>query len=510
AAYPAEAIQAGWEVVLRNQFHDILPGSSIKEVYDDSKEEYEQTLAQSDALISQSLQAIAGRVSAGAGSGPGRLVVFNPNGFGADGHVVFDAPSGITRPVLEAGGAHFVCQLLADGRWLAIVPEIPSKGYRSFQLEEETRQTAPQSPGEDLVLSPGHLANAFLDLRLDEKGQFISIYDKRAGRELLPAGTSANVIMSYEDKPHNYDAWDLNQYYREKSWEIDDVQSIRVTESGPVRGCLQIRRKYLDSTILQSITIWRDHARIDIRNEIDWHEKQVFLKALFPVDIHSSQATFDIQYGNVQRATHSNTSWDVARFEVCMHKWMDVSEEDYGFSLLNDSKYGCSVQAGVIGLSMLKSAVYPNPEADKEKHDFVFSLYPHTGGWRQAGTVQQAYLLNNPLMAVICGATASESGKQALARTCSLVQADQDNIVIEAVKQAEDSQDLIIRFYECYNRRTPVRLTFARPIGHVSECDLMEQDLAVLETVAADGASRNAIDLEIRPYEIRTIKVRFS
>ncbi len=503
AEYPAEAIRAGWEVVLRNQFHDILPGSSIKEVYDDSRAEYEQTLAQCQTLSSQALKAVA---AAAAGAEPG-LVVFNPNGLSGAGAVRFEAPEGIAQPVLDDGSTSAIpCQRLADGHWLAEVAGIPAKGYRRFAI----RAGQPAAAAGSLIVAPDHLANSCLDIRLNDKGQFISIYDKRARRELLPAGARANVIMSYEDKPHNYDAWDLNHYYQEKSWEVDDVREIAVIEAGPVRGCLKISRRYLESDITQYIDIWPDQARVDIRHEIDWHEKQIFLKALFPFDIHTNQATFDIQYGNVQRATHSNTSWDFARFEVVMHKWLDLSEDGYGCSILNDCKYGCSVQAGTVGLSLLKSAISPNPEADKERHAFTFSLFPHPGGWREAGTVQQAYRLNNPLLAIPAAAAAVSQAVPALPGSYSFVQSDRDNVVIEVVKQAEDSADWIVRFYECYNRRTPVRLTFARPIARIAECSLMEQDEAELAPVQTGEAAGRAVDLAIRPYEIRTVKVRFA
>ena len=182
--------------------------------------------------------------------------------------------------------------------------------------------------------------------------------------------------MSYEDRPHKYDAWDINNYYEEKSWEVDQVECIEVTEHGPVRACVTVTRRYLDSTIKQSIYLYHDIPRIDIRNQIEWKEHQIFLKTLFPLDIHTSEAVFDIQYGNVKRPTHANTSWDFARFEVCVHKWLDLGEDDYGVSFINDCKYGCSVRDSVVGLSMLKSGTFPNPQADQEYHEFTYSDLP--------------------------------------------------------------------------------------------------------------------------------------
>ena len=341
------------------------------------------------------------------------------------------------------------------------------------------------------------MENDYVKIELNELGQIKSIYDKKAQREVLKRGQCANVIMTYEDRPHNYDAWDVNNYYVEKSWEVDEVDEITVVEEGPVRSGIKIVRTYLESKFIQYLYLYADSARIDIKNEIDWKENHLFVKTLFPVDIHTSEATFDIQYGNVKRPTHYNTSWDFARFEVCMHKWLDVSEDNYGLSVLNDCKYGASVHDGVIGISMLKSATYPNPDADKEFHEFTISLYPHTGDWKDAGTVQEAYRLNNPLIAQV---KLNEDGE--LVPEFSLVKVDQDNVIIEVVKQAENSDEMIVRLYECYNRRTPVEISFYAPIVSIKECNLLEE-----EGDAVDYANQTA-HFMIQPYEIKTFKVR--
>lgn len=488
-AYPDHEIHEGWEVILRNQFHDILPGSSIKEVYDDSKEEYEAILRAGREYTDGKLAGLAKCINAPAHS----LVVYNPNSMSAEDVVSFWCPDEIRYPAVKAGEEILPVQKKADGTWMFTAKDVPSKGYRTFLLEEGEEKCE-----DHIQVSESHMENAFFSIDLNEKGQFISIYDKRAARELLPEGKAANVLMSYEDRPHNYDAWDLNNYYTEKSWEIDDVEEIRAEECGPVRGCLKITRNYLDSVISQYICIYRDTARIDIRNEIDWKEHQIFVKALFPVDIHTSEASFEIQYGNVKRPTHANTSWDFAKFEVCVHKWMDVSEDGYGVSVLNDCKYGCSVRDGVIGISMLKSAVYPNPEADKEHHTFTYSIFPHQGSWKEAGTVNQAYLLNNPLEAAV-----KENEGGTLPDAYSFVTCSQDNVVVEVVKKAEDEEAVIVRLYECFNRRTDVSLVFAEDIKSVCECDMLEADM---DEWTPDGRK---VSFRMKPFEIKTLKLRF-
>jgi alpha-mannosidase len=305
------------------------------------------------------------------------------------------------------------------------------------------------------------------------------------------------VIVSYEDRPHNFDAWDVNHYYTEKSWEVDALSEMTLVENGPVRACVKLVRPYLDSTITQYIYLYREIPRIDIRHVIDWKEHQIFLKEYFPVDVHTDEATYEIQYGNVKRPTHANTSWDMAKFEVCHHKWMDLSEDGYGVSVLNDCKFGVSVQDSVIGLSMIKSAMYPNPAADKEVHEFTYSLYPHEDSWKAAGTVEEAYMLNNPLHAV---RKTNEGG--VLPAQYSMVSVNRDNVVIEVMKQAESGEDTILRLYECHNRRTPVTLTFGRDIEEASEVNMMEEDP---KPISREGRE---LHFTMKPYEITTIRVK--
>ena len=488
-AYPEKELHEGWEVILRNQFHDILPGSSIKEVYDDSKAEYEGIFAENKALTDATLAHIAAGVKAPKHS----LVVYNPNSAAAYDLVTFTVPKGMGEPAVYDGETKLAVQKTADGAYVFFAAGVPGKGYKTYNVKEEAADTTPT-----MEVSTKVMENEFFKVEYNEKGQFAKIYDKKAERDVLKPGEAGNVIVSYEDRPHNYDAWDVNNYYTEKSWDIDQVSAMEVVENGPVRACVKVERKYLDSTITQFIYLYHDIPRIDIKNVIDWKEHQIFVKDYFPIDVHTNEATFDIQYGNVKRDTHDNTSWDFAKFEVCHHKWMDVSEDGYGVSMLNDCKYGVGVRNGVIGMSMLKSAIHPNPEADKELHEFTYSIYPHQGGWREAGTVKQAYQINNPLT---CSWKENEGGT--LAPEYSLVSSDQDNAVIEVVKKAEDSDAVIVRLYECYNRRTPVTLIFGKELTSVVECNMMEEGADPVEFTG------NQATFEMKPYEIKTLKVTF-
>ena len=483
--YPKKELNEQWKRILRNQFHDILPGSSIFEVYEDSKNEYE-TLLQNLRQLSESALL---RLTREAGGEKGSRVVYNPGSFAHADVITCRLPEGQT---LLDNGTPLPVQRQKDGRARVFLPEVPAHGYRVF----------PVGPAADgcggLMAEKEKLENRFFRILLNEKGQFVSLYDKREDRELLQPGQCGNMLMTYEDKPHNYDAWDVNCYYTEKSWTVDQVESIEVTECGDVQASLTVAWTYLSSRIRQTITLYRDVPRIDLHYEIDWKESQIFLKLWFPLDIHTNEATYEIQYGNVTRPTHRNTSWDMARFEVCCHKWMDLSEDGYGVSILNDCKYGCSVESGKVGLSLLKSAIYPNPAADKEHHAFTYALYPHQGSWRQAGTVEQAYRLNNPLVV-----TEKENDGGTLPGNFSLVRCEAENVVVEVVKQAEDSEDWIVRLYEYANRRTRTRLQLPFPVKKAVLCNMQEEDGQELP-IQGDSVS-----LSLRPFEIQTLRISF-
>lgn len=341
------------------------------------------------------------------------------------------------------------------------------------------------------------LENELFRMEFDENMNFSSIYDKRCGREVLKPGGRGNVLTAYEDKPHNYDAWEINIYYTEKQWEIDDVETVTVLADNGVYGGVEIRRRFLDSVIEQRILLYRGLDRIDFETRIDWKQDHILLKTAFEVDVLSDYATYEIQYGNVRRPTHHNTSWDAAKFEVCAHKWADLSEDGYGVAILNDCKYGHDIHDGVIRLSLLKSATYPNPNADKEEHRFTYALMPHEGDYRTAGVVQAAYALNNPFY------VKAASGGGSLEPRFSFAQASCENVVIEVVKQAEKGEDLILRLYEAYGRRCRTSVTLPKAIESVWETDLLERPCTQLE---ADGEQ---FSFEIRPFEIKTFAIKF-
>lgn len=487
--YPQENINNSWEKVLLNQFHDIIPGSSIKEVYDVTQVEYKELLEKVDNLIENSMDNILSEINLKERS----VVVSNTLGFERNDIATFEIPKDIKNPaVIDEDDLEIVCQKIDGNKAIFFAKAIPANGYKSFRIIEATKET-----NELVKLSKEEAENKFFKIAFDNQGQITSFINKEVNREILKDGAIGNELQAFEDKPMCFDNWDIDIYYKEKMWKINDVQNIEVIEQGPVRSTLKVERKFLESKIIQKIHIYNDIKRIDFETFADWKEKDVLVKAAFPVEINAKEATYEIQYGNVTRPTHNNTSWDVAAFEVCGHKWADLSEGDFGVSLLNDSKYGHDIKDGNMRLTLLKSTCDPNPDADKEEHFFTYSIYPHTGTWKEAKTVNQAYQLNTPLFTKVC-----EENKGILDNKLSLASVNKDNVMIEVIKKAEDSDDLIIRLYEFHNKRTNVDLSFFKNIESAVECNLLEDDLS---SVNING---NSINFIIKPFEIKTLKVR--
>lgn len=487
--YPHDTLRGIWETTLLNQFHDILPGSSIREVYEDSKRDYERIDAAGREIVRNAQKMLSSNIRLERKS----AVVFNSLGITGNGAVSVPLPAGWQGAKVLDGGHELPVQAAADGNFLFYAADIPPKGYKCFTLEQaENIEVA-----SGVRVSASAMSNRFFDITLDGQANITSILDKRCGRQVLQAGERANVLQAFEDKPSDFDAWNIDIYYMEKMWEVSDVTSVHVLEQGPVRGCLEITRPFLDSVIVQRVYIYNDIPRVDFATRIDWKEKQILLKAAFPVDVHADKATYEIQYGNAERLTHWNTSWDYARFEVCAHKWADLSEDGYGVSLLNDCKYGHDIKDSVMRLTLLKSAADPNEDADRELHEFTYSLYPHVGGWREGGTVPMAYALNCPLHAAV-----EDAHEGTLPTELSFLQTDCENVVVEVVKQAEEQDGTVLRLYECYNRRSKVTVRTLQKLAAVQECDLLENGLGDIPHL------EHSFTFEIKPYEIKTFLLK--
>ena len=332
-------------------------------------------------------------------------------------------------------------------------------------------------------------------------GDLTRIFDKQAEREVLAGGAIANQFQAFEDRPLNFDAWDVDIYYDDKLYLAEPASSIRMLENGPLRQTIEIKRRILDSPYTQRISLSRDSQRLDFETIIDWNERSTLLKVAFPVDILSPVATYEIQWGNVQRPTHRNTSWDWARFESCAHKWVDLSEGDYGVSLLNDCKYGHDIHDNVLRLTLLRGSGVPDPAADYGEHHFTYSLFPHPGGWDEC-TQAAAYALNDPVIGWVAG-KAPKSATKTIGPGRSIISISKPNVIVETVKRAEDGQGMILRLYESQRVRCKTGITFPLPVKAAWITDLLEENVNPLQLLD------NGINLELKPYQIVTLRVLF-
>ena len=493
--YPQGELRKGWEMLLLNQFHDILPGSSIHEVYEDSRKDY----AAIRRIGEEAVRSSVGAVTKSVGADRNSVILFNPLSWARSGLIELPWSKDLEgRAVQSDEGQPQMVQVNGRGRQRTILfatPEIPALGLRALPLVDSASIQAAEN---EIVVTPQTLENRFYRIELTTDGQIRRLWDKVNQREVLAAGEKGNVFQVFEDKPMDFDAWDIDIYALEKRQVINQLVSMVVEESGPVRGALRLTWKFAGSTLNQRILIYRDSPRIDFQNEADWHEHQTLLKVAFPTAVRATRATYDIQFGNLERPTHWNTSWDWARFEVPAHKWADLSEGNYGVSLLNDCKYGYDIHDQVMRLTLIKSGVDPDPNADQGRHEFTYSLLPHRGDWRSSRVVEEAYDLNNPLWGVR-PIGEREGRKSAGAQFARL---ETDGVMVETVKKAEDGDGWIVRVYEyqqCHRER--VELEFGQELQKAEECNLVEEGG---EPVEVEG---RRLRFSIAPYEIKTFRV---
>lgn len=455
--YPKAELEKGWKILLTNQFHDIIPGSSIKEVYEQSDIDYKEAFGIGEKIVSDAQRAIAGKIAANEG-----YVVFNPHSYTAKGYVTVDGKTVLTKT------------------------PVASKGYTvmdSFVTENHVK------------INGKTVETNLFRITFDDAWQISSIYDKKNEREVLLSGCAGNELRVYADQPDSYDAWEWQIYSRDEYQPILAVKSAKVVDDGARKG-IRIIRPYQKSTVTQTVWFYDDLEKIDFDTTVDWHETHQMLKTAFPVDVNSDKATYEIQFGTIERPTHFNTEWDQAKFEVCAHKYADLSDGGYGVSILNDCKYGHDIHDGVIQLSLLRSPTYPNPDADQGEMTCTYSICPHNGRLTESRTAELAYYLNEPMTAV-----KATGEKTALPKNFSTVTIDRENIICETVKTAENGKGTVLRFYESQNKKTKAKVTLGIDAKKVTLCDLMENELC--ELPVKDGT----VTLDFSGFEILTIKV---
>ena len=464
--FPKKEFDKGITNILVNQFHDVLPGSSIKEVYDDTDVLYEESFEIGEKICKEAIEVIAGKIGADENS----VLVFNPYGEKADGYVSVDG-----KPMY--------------------VENVPAKGYALYP--KTTKE-----PIYPVAVKNNVIENQYYEIKLNDNGEIEYLYDKKAERQCFKKGACANVLRVFEDKPYFCDNWNIDVFYTEREFEMPAPDRITVVEKGGERAIVEIARKYQKSDIVQRIIVYANSRRIDFETEIDWKEDSQVLRTYFPVDVNTTRATYEIQFGHVERPTTKNTTWEDAKFEVCAHKWADISDNGYGMALMNDCKYGYSAHNSTLSMTLLKCGHMPYPDADKEKHSFTYSILPHKGSFIEAEVVKEAYMLNNPMLAVEMH---SKAGAQ-IPQSFSMLEVS--GAVLEAVKPAEDGNGYILRIYEANNQAQKAIVKCGMPVADVQLCDLMERPTE-MDAKAEYDETTNTIQVPVKPFEIVTLRVNF-
>jgi alpha-mannosidase len=340
------------------------------------------------------------------------------------------------------------------------------------------------------------IENDQLRVEIGADGTAVRLYDKTNAREAL--ADRANQLWAYVDKPRSWDAWDVDETYERDGEEVGGIEKIEVVAAGPVLAAVRVERRFRESRIVQTYELFTGSRRLDIATEIDWHERQVLLKARFPVAVRSHEATYETMYGVVRRATHRNTSREAAQFEGSAHRFMDMSEAGYGVAILNDAKYGHGAYENVMTLSLLRSPLYPDPLADEGEHRFTYSIFPHAGDWTEAGVAAEAFALNSRLITVPASSDTADGP--------GFVQVDGTELGFGTLKQAFDGDGLVLRIYEPNGGRGPVTLRFSEPVVAVERVNLLEAPAEGGPIEVTDGGATARFD--VRPFEVVSLRIR--
>ena len=453
--YPAGKLELLWKEVLLYQFHDILPGSSIRRVYEESLSRY--------AFIEQEIDALLKEVC-----------------------TKLEQPAPSILNTLSWRRKEWV---RLEDRWIKV--EAEPMGYVWITDSGRSLERDFHSP----KATVNSLENDILLVSFNPDGSIQSIYDKEMKREILDSEQSGNKLTIYHDTG---DAWDFSIQYSQRPPLSCELVSAEASVEGPKAEVVQVYR-FGASQIEQRIVLMEGSRRLDFVTRADWHESLKMLRTSFPLKLKAMEAGCDIQFGSVMRPTHGNTGFDMARHEICAHKWVDLSEPDYGVALLNDSKYGYSVNDSILDINLLRSPKYPDEDADQGYHEFTYSLYPHKGNAVSGRVNQAAYELNMPLSVHARSAGSGDMN----GGDFSFVRTDSDQILVEAVKKAEDSSHIIIRLYESHGTSADAMIKFGLPPRRAALADLMEQEMIPLELCGSE------VRLIFKPFEIHTLKIQY-
>jgi alpha-mannosidase len=474
AAYPYDALDRLWKTVLLHQFHDILPGSSIAWVHREAEATY--------ALVREELEGLIAAAAGALAPPSGETVLLNAGPYPrAEVAVLPDGHDG-TQP-LSAGGS-------------AVFAAVPALGVAPAAGTEAPTPVTARRTATGIVLE-----NALVSVEVDPDGLLGSVRDLAADREVLAPGARGNLLQLHPDLPSRWDAWDVERQYRHQHTDLTSADAVTLTDAGPLVAAIRVERSFGKSRIVQTVSLRAGSPRIDIATTIDWHEQEKILKAAFPLDVHADRSAAEIQFGHVFRPTHTNTSWDAARFELYAHRWIHVGEAGYGVAVLTEATYGYDATrtsgddgtTTTVRLSLVRGPTSPDPGADQGRHQFRYALLPGVG---IPGAAAEAYAFNLPLRAQ-AGGPASDAPP--------LVSTDGDGIAIEAVKLADDrSGDVIVRLYESHGgqARGVLRAGFGPVSATVT--DLLERPLPGGLLPVGPGGE---VPLSLRPFQILTVRL---
>jgi len=509
--YPHDRLNEAWQKTLFNQFHDLAAGSGIGVIYKDAQHDYDVIRWTSKEATSNALKKISAEVDTGSSVGGVPVMVINPLAWSrtdlATVEVQMPAALKTGLAVLDAQGKSLPFQLISTDsstnayRLLVEAKDIPSFGYEVLRVVPGGDAPGGNSASTDLIATGLTLENSQLRVTVDpQTGCITSLYNQAANFESIAAGGCGNQLQTFKDTPKKYDAWNIDADFDNQVTTLDKADSVELIEKGPVRATIRIARTWQNSKFVQEISLYAGLDRVDISNSIDWHETHVLLKAAFPLAASGPEATYEIPYGSIERPTTRNNSWEKAQFEVPALRWADLGDGTHGFSLINESKYGYDAKGNVLRLSLLRSTTWPDPEADRGHHRFSYSLYPHSGDWKQALTMRRGYEFNYTLSAVQV-----EPHEGSLPAEHSFVGVAEGNVILTALKKTEDGDALLLRFYEWAGKNANVPITLPEGATAASLTDLMEKPTGETLPVA-----NHQITVPVRPYEIVTVRVEFA
>jgi alpha-mannosidase len=495
-SYPAEQLTSLWQTLLLHQFHDILPGSSIHSVYEAAHQQLTAALEEAAKLREDALRSsepsdepLADVAKGGDGAKSAGYLVWNLQLRERPFFAEATGAGGKAPSAFSIQGRPLLTQQLANRSLLLADPDTRVPAMSAVALRSESGTTSPERPF--LTVTSRQIENQQLRITLNQDGTVESIYDKTFEREVL--ADRGNQLWLFTDVPRQFDAWDIDETYTDEGTELLAVAEPELLEEGPIRAALRVVRRYEDIEIIQEYRLTAHSRRFEIATKVKWHGRRRLLRAIFPFAIHTHEVWSETAFGAVARPNHRNTPWDQARFEIPVHRWADLSEPGYGVSLLNNGKYGYSAHGNVLGISLLRGPIYPDPYADEGEHEFVYAVYPHDGDWRN-GTVREAEEMHSQLRTI----PTSGPGWPSLFRFT------EESLKLASLKKAEDPEAIILRLYEPHGGRGKTTIETALPLQKAAIVNILEDETRDL---AIDDARR--ITFEFKPFQVISLKLIF-